>query len=44
VVTWPSICPQARRLKFLGAGRDYEDGFTAEREWQAAWLVERLGL
>jgi hypothetical protein len=27
-----------------GAGADYEDGFEAEREWQLAWLTERLAL
>ncbi len=27
-----------------GAEADYARGFEAEREWQLAWLTERLGL
>lgn len=40
----------AANLAFViahAAGReapDYEQGFAAERSWQVAWLVERLGL
>lgn len=33
-----------REAATAGADADYEQGFEAEREWQLAWLVERLGL
>lgn len=33
-----------REAAAAGADADYERGFEAEREWQLAWLIERLGL
>jgi hypothetical protein len=38
------IAAHAAGLAAAAAGRGYETGFVRERAWQAAWLVDHLGL
>lgn len=38
------IVAHAAGLASLEAGTSYDDGFLAERRWQAEWLTRRLGL
>ena len=38
------IAAHGAGLEAEAAGGDYEEGFAAERAWQARWLADRLGL
>lgn len=38
------IVAHAAGVAAAKAGRSYEEGFSAERAWQADWLARRLGL